>query len=125
MQMDRCHFWLAKFQNGEQIEEYFSERYGDDDDDLPISQFASDQGETFYDHDWVYFEPIGQGNLEKILHDSKVPEVTGKIILEFAGKLDFEANTLIVADQGEFEDPVSLETDSYRLAYVGCHVLHG
>src|SRR5437870_5237705 len=65
MEMDRSHFWLASFQNQEQIDEYFREGYGDDDE--PISLFAADQGATFYDHDWVFVESSEGGDLEKLL----------------------------------------------------------
>jgi hypothetical protein len=46
--------WLGRFASEERLEAYFEETYGDDEDDeRPISEFAREQDETFYDHDFV------------------------------------------------------------------------
>src|SRR5215203_243105 len=45
--------WLCRFPSAEAADAYFDEAYDEDDDDRPISQFASDMGERFYDHDFV------------------------------------------------------------------------
>lgn len=123
MEMDRCHFWLARFRDQQQIDEYFREEYGDD--DKPISLFAADQGQTFYDHDRVFVEASDTGNLRDLLRKVQVPEATGKIVQEFAQRLGRESNALVVADEGEFENPVSVENASYWLVYVGCYRLWG
>jgi hypothetical protein len=122
MEMERCHLWLGQFRDREQIDGYFLER-GRFLPDEPISLFARDQGKRFYDHDWVFFAFNAESDLERILGDARVPEATRHIIRASAGELDFKSNALVVADEGEFQDPVSVQKDSLRLIYIGCHPL--
>jgi len=43
--------WLCRFPSVTAADAYFAKTYGDD--DRPISQFAADMGERFYDHDFM------------------------------------------------------------------------
>ena len=125
MQMDRCHFWLANFADRAQIEEYLREDYGDD--EKPISLFAADQGEHFYDHDWVFVEMSENGSLEELLRNAKIPHATARILRDFAEKHRIQSNAILVADEGEFDNPASVMKDSYSVSYIGCYDLwrHG
>lgn len=53
MSMEISHIWLGKFPSEKALDEYFEEIYDEDNEDAPLNQFARDQGENFYDHDWV------------------------------------------------------------------------
>jgi hypothetical protein len=121
MEMDRCHFWLGLFQDRAQIDEYLREKYGDDDE--PISLFAADQGELFYDHDWVSVEWSGNGSLEELLQKWSVPEAAARTIKDVANKRGIRCNALFVANQDEFDNPASVHNDSYAVEYVGCYDL--
>ncbi|MGX5202224.1 hypothetical protein [Aliikangiella sp. IMCC44632] len=46
-------FWIGNFLTPELQGGYFKEDYDPDDDDDPISKFAEDQGEVWYDHDFL------------------------------------------------------------------------
>ncbi|PQO35476.1 immunity 22 family protein [Blastopirellula marina] len=48
--------WIGSFPKKSEFNAYLKETYGDDDVDRPISQFAVDLKETFYDHDFVFGE---------------------------------------------------------------------
>jgi hypothetical protein len=45
--------WVGLFPSKERLERYFSETYSGDDDGTPISEFARDMGQWFYDHDFL------------------------------------------------------------------------
>ncbi|MGK7925701.1 MAG: immunity 22 family protein [Spirulina sp.] len=53
--METSHIWLGNFPSADALEKYFAETYDEDDDGTPLNQFAADQGEHFYDSDWVEF----------------------------------------------------------------------
>jgi hypothetical protein len=121
--MDRCHLWLARFSDREEVSEYLEEvmPYPED---RPISLFAADQGKRFYDHDWVFAEFDAAGNLGVILDTIRAPAATRQAVLAAAERIEFESNTIVVADEGEFPDPVSV-VGQPRLEYIGCHPLWG
>lgn len=123
MEMEHCHLWLASFRDQTGVDKYFEEivPYPED---APISRFAADQGNRFYDHDWVLAEFHGTGDLVAILETIRAPVSTREAVLAAAAKVDFECNTLVVADEGEFGDPVSV-VGPPRLEYLGCYPLWG
>lgn len=45
--------WLGSFESEDELAAYLAESYSNDDDDLPISRFAVDQDQWFYDHDFM------------------------------------------------------------------------
>jgi Immunity protein 22 len=58
MPMEISHIWLERFSSEGDVKAYFEEHYNDgnqndEDGQIPISQFAADQGEWFYDHNWI------------------------------------------------------------------------
>ncbi len=123
MEMERCHLWLARFADRVEVDDYFEEAvpYSED---RPISLFAADQGKRFYDHDWVFaeFDPVG--DLRAILDAIRAPAGTREAVLTAAARAGFECNAVVVADEGEFPNPVSV-VGSPRLEYIGCHPLWG
>lgn len=123
MEMERCHLWLASFRDQAEVDDYFEEivPYPED---APISQFAADQVTRFYDHDWVFAEFHRASDLGVILESIRAPACTREAVLAAATKVDFECNTLVVADEGEFVDPVSVAGPP-RLEYIGCHPFWG
>ena len=50
-ELERVTIWVGTFASDARREAYMHEEYGDD--DVPISEFARDQGVRFYDHDFV------------------------------------------------------------------------
>lgn len=121
MEMERCHFWLAQFRDKSQAIEYL--RDADVYTDAPISQFAADQGKRFYDHDWVFVEFDEAGDLNSMLSTINAPSITRDAVLARVQGVGFDCNALVVADEGEFSDPVSAQGEGYQLAYLGCFPL--
>jgi hypothetical protein len=121
--MKRCHFWLGRFNDMAEVDDYFEEivPYPND---APISQFASDQGKIFYDHDLVFAEFHESADLGAILESISAPAETRDAVLAAASKLDFKCNLIVGADEGEFQDPVSVAGPP-QLRYIGCHALWG
>lgn len=115
MEMERCHFWLARFRDEDSLESYFAEpdEYVDVE---PISQFAGDQNKTFYDHDLVFAEYDGDGRLAQLCELIGLPADTRDQLVKRAAE---GWNTIIAADQAEFECPRDIEGDP-KLVYVGC-----
>jgi hypothetical protein len=50
---DVVDVFVGTFDSQEVLEQYLEETYDQDEEDAPISAFAKDQGEAFYDHDFV------------------------------------------------------------------------
>lgn len=115
MQMDRCHFWLARFRDEHAVEQYFAEpdEYVEGE---PISQFARDQHKRFYDHDFVFAEFDPNGQLELLCHRIRLPAETRRKLLSTREE---GYNAIIGADEGEFFTPLSVDGDP-RLSYIGC-----
>lgn len=52
------HFWLGHFPNEQRVADYFAEAWDEDDEDrdhTPLSEFARDQGEKWYDQDFLEY----------------------------------------------------------------------
>lgn len=121
VEMEHCHLWLARFADRAEVDDYFEETVPYP-DDAPINRFAADQGERFYDHDWVFTEFREDGDLGMILETVRAPAGTGDAVRAAAAVLGFVPNALIAADEGEIDDPRSV-AGRPRLAYVGCLAL--
>ncbi|HLO98297.1 MAG TPA: immunity 22 family protein [Fimbriimonas sp.] len=108
--------WVGNFASREEFDQYFKETYNDDDG--PINQFAADQGETFYDHDFVDLEFYDQPQSVDVI----VPRLSyGE---SFSGEAVPAAETLgigsvncVLADyDNQFESPKSVPG---KLTYLG------
>ena len=120
MPMEKCHIWLARFASEEALDAYFEENYDKEDDDEPINKFALDQGETFYDHDWVERSFEGGGDLRTLIDGHSYSENYIDEVIKLAGERKIEgANAFIMADRNEFENPKAVEAADYQLWYVG------
>lgn len=120
MQMEEFHIWLGFFPSEEAINEYFTEIYSEENDDIPINKFAEDQGESFYDHDWLEYSYKDSDNLKILIEGhSYYEDYIDKIIMA-ARKLGISsANVFIMIDNKEITDPKSIEGDGYKLWYLG------
>jgi hypothetical protein len=120
MLINDAHIWVAHFESEEALEEYMQEQYDEDDDDAPISKFAADQGESFYDHDLVYGQFHDAPNARKLVEGWGFPEGAVAVIAEAILRLNLpNANTCFVADRDEFSNPKSVKGDGYELWYLG------
>jgi hypothetical protein len=122
MEMERCHFWLARFPDRTKLDDYLRETIPYPEDG-PISRFAADQHQKFYDHDFVFAEFDEGGDLQAILRLIQAPDPTSATIIASAQQMSFAPNTLFAADEYQFSEPTSVVGDSYQLFYIGCHTL--
>ena len=118
---DRIHVWLARFPDAERAQKYFEEEYGDgEDDDVPISAFARDQGVFFYDHDWLQFEYDDRESLSALIERHVGPVGWADEALRQAASLGADAaNTLVLIDVDEIDEPRSVDGPDYALRYAG------
>ena len=120
--MATAHIWLGQFASEAALDEYFTERL-DDDDDVPINQFAADQGITFYDHDWVEYSYNSSRDLQTLMAGhSYASSYSQKVMEAVCDRTEFRhirANTFIMADHTEIPNPRSCQQPTYTLWYVG------
>ena len=124
--MDTAHIWLGRFADESALNEYFVERL-DDDDDVPINQFASDQGVTFYDHDWVEYGYNNSGDLQALMaghsYASSYSQKVMEIVCDRTEFRHIHANTFIMADHTEIPTPRSCQQSGYTFWNVGAFEL--
>ncbi len=117
------HFWIGQFSEA-LLEEYLAEVWDEDDenrDQVPLSPFGRDQGETWYDHDFLETNFIkGVTSIKELIEGSSYSvewseELTRRIAE--AGLNEF--NTIIFIDQEQIGQPQSVQGDGYWLRYLG------
>ncbi len=91
-----------------------------------LCTYASDQGEMYYDHDWVERGFCNSGDLRELIEDASHSYDYMQDVIATAKELGIKsANTFILADAQEFDDPKTVSATDYRLWYIGkfkCHV---
>ena len=94
---------LARFESEQQLGEFFDEQY-DDDDDVPISQFAESQGTMFYDHDWleVHFDDDSTASLLR-----KLPGRCAALVEAAAESLGIDDPNCVILFHDEWPNPKS------------------
>lgn len=110
--------WIGRFPNRERLDRYLEEHYDDMDDDAPISEFARDQGQWFYDHDFVASEFFDtQADLCRIVDAMSLEtDIQGEILQ--AARAWPEANVLLLVYGQEIESPCPVSGTDVRLAYL-------
>ena len=120
MLINDAHIWIARFESEEYLEGYMQETFDEEDDEAPISQFAADQSESFYDHDLVYAEYHDQADANVLMDGWEFPkEAVARVVAAIEALSIRSANTVFVADKDEFRKPCSAKGDGYELWYVG------
>ncbi len=112
--------WVGRFSSSELANAYFDETY--DDDDRPISEFAADMGESFYDHDFM----------ERAFHDQASDDFAKALAAHSfsssylsAATEAFELhplkpfNLVLTVCNEEIERPVSVSKSGVMLQYLG------
>lgn len=117
-----AQIWIGIFEDNAP-EDYFVEMYSDD-DDAPLNQFAKEQGETFYDHDWLEVSNVDMSESTDVrsfvsghsYSDQYVDEVC-----ERARSKGIDSINVFVmcVEEDEFSNPRSATGDGYRLEYLG------
>ena len=122
--METSHFWVGRFSSMQQLAGYFAEVYDDEDEDreqTPLSGFARDMGETWYDHDFLeYAYGEACATVEELAdgysyHEQWAAELARRTT--DAGLTG--VNTIVFISRDQIEHPRSIEGDGYVLHYLG------
>ncbi|HET7489221.1 MAG TPA: immunity 22 family protein [Acidimicrobiales bacterium] len=117
--------WLGRFADKAAADTYFEETYDDpaDDEEQPISPFAADMAETFYDHDFMewQFHPHGVSDLRTALADHSFSSSYVSSVVSAAAPLTEPdpVNVVLLVWGREIETPISVRTPAMSLVYVG------
>ncbi len=118
---DVVDLWVGSFPSAEAVEQYFAETY-DQDDGIPISPFAADMGQWFYDHDFVYRElhdPPARTLEEGLGRWSQLSWAHPQMLQAFRASPFLPFNVFLVAFGREIERPTSVDLPGRRLHYLG------
>ncbi|BCM91348.1 hypothetical protein IAD21_03220 [Abditibacteriota bacterium] len=117
--------WVGLFSSHERMEQYLEEIY-DDDDSTPLSEFAGDMNEFFYDHDFFessFHETITEDLSARLQGHSLPPLAVETVASTFAINPEpFNAILLMwneEQDYSQIEAPVSVQKEGVRLRYLG------
>lgn len=117
--------WAGFFESQQRYESYLEEIY-DDDDSTPLSEFADDMGEFFYDHDFfeTSFHQVSTDDLKAILQDHSYADsyVTFAQAAFETRKRAVNAVLLMWNEEGEFDQikqPKSVSKAGIELIYLG------
>jgi hypothetical protein len=118
---DVVDLWVGSFASAKAVEEYFNETYGQD-DGIPISSFAAEMGQWFYDHDFVYQEfhdPPAQTLEEALERWSQLSWAHARMLQAFRASPCTPFNLFLVAFGQSIERPKSVDQPGRRLHYLG------
>jgi hypothetical protein len=113
--------WVCHFRSAEAVEAYFAETYREE-DGTPISMFAADMGQGFYDHDFVYrefHEPPARALEEALERWEHLAWAHPQMLEAFGASPVSPFNVFLVAFGREIEQPKSVEFPDRRLQYLG------
>lgn len=120
MAMEEVHIWLGDFPSDDALHDYLEEAYDEDDDDAPINRFAAEQEVSFYDVDFLESGFDESGDLKSLIEGHSYSETYLDDLTAAAESEGIEhANTFIMVDAGEIEEPQSVSGDDYQLTYLG------
>ncbi|MEZ6143727.1 MAG: immunity 22 family protein [Zavarzinella sp.] len=117
---ETSHFWVGHFPAA-LASTYFAEVYEVDRDETPLSAFARDQGERFYDHDFLeYGFSDTAGSAEELVAGYSYSDQWGA---EFARRVAAaglsEVNWFAFISEDEIDRPRSVQGDGYWYHYLG------
>ena len=116
--MDTIDVWLGRFPSRSALKDYFSEK--NDSEDSPINCFAADQGEKFYDHDWLEYHFSEEPDSNFLTYGYYPFGILAIAIQRTAVEQGLtNPNTLIVADRSLITTPKTVKGERYELRYLG------
>lgn len=120
-ELNSVDVWLGTFHSEAALSEYLQESYSDDHSERPISRFASDQGQWFYDHDIIESTFSGEtSNIAIALSGCSFAESFLAEVVERFWHAPFVFDSAILAYGGAIDSPRSADSPHYRLQYLGC-----
>jgi hypothetical protein len=113
--------WLGSFETEAALSAYLAETYSEDAEETPISAFAADQGQWFYDHDFVeqaFFDRTT--DLRAALADCSFASSYIDDVVAAYNAADLPAaNTVLLVFGAAIRRPRSASAPGYRLQHMG------
>lgn len=124
MQEYLCHLWLGVF-GPDSPEAYFVQEYVDD--DTPQSQFGAEQGQSYFDYDFVEISfPNNPCAVRELVNGHSYSESYIDAVIGKAAELGItEVNVFVLANKDQFDSPRSVTGPVYKLWYLGEFVCRG
>lgn len=129
MVLEDAHLWIGRFDSSGRWQAYLEEHYDDGPDERPLSQFAADQNEVWYDHDWIECNFSGESLSDSAEADatalfSELSYASSYIDAAVADAMRAPlvgANACISINSDEISNPRSVTGDGYELRFVGTY----
>ncbi len=118
---DIVDLWVGTFASKRALNAYLKETHDEDNEDAPISPFARDLGQSFYDHDFmeVGFRTSTK-TLEKLCEGhSFVENFLPQAAAAYQKAGLSQANTLIMVFGKEIDHPQTIRGEGFELHYLG------
>lgn len=120
---ETSHFWVGHFPKA-LAERYFAEMHDPDDENrehTPLSAFARDQGETWYDHDMLeYGFSARTKSIEKLVEGYSYSDQWGAELARRAAEAGLTGiNWFAFISKSEISKPRSVQGEGYWLHYLG------
>jgi hypothetical protein len=114
------HFWVGYFPRGK-IPSYFAEVNDEDREGMPLSAFAHDQGEKWYDHDFLeYGLREGAESIQELVAGYSYSDPWADELARRAAAAALSGvNFFVFINAEEIERPRSVKGDGYWLHYLG------
>jgi len=116
------HFWIGKFPSDVARGVYFDENseFDIDIEDSYLSQFAQDQGEQFYDHDWIEMSSFKPEELESTVKEHSYSEVWYSKVMDLMAQVpDTDFDTFVMIDAREIAEPRTVDKPNMKLYFLG------
>ena len=125
---ETSHFWVGHFPEAMTFT-YFDEVYDEDDearDHTPLSLFARDQGEKWYDHDFLeYGFSDTAASVEELVAGYSYSDQWGSELARRASESGLTGiNWFAFISEREIERPRSVQGDGYWYHYLGTITYH-
>jgi hypothetical protein len=120
---ETSHFWVGHLPEA-LAADYFAEVYDEDDEDrerTPLSAFARDQGEKWYDHDFLeYGFRDAARSVEELVAGHSNSDQWGAELARRAAEAGLSGiNWFAFISESEIERPRSVRGDGYWVHYLG------
>ena len=111
--------WFCNFASEKKLYNYLKEDYRKE--DKPISMFAKDQNEIFYDHDFLGYHYLGQktNSIETLLKNCSWSFTFQQLVQEKLNKQSESFNSVIYVFGNEIGVPQTIKKPDRHLFYVG------
>lgn len=114
--------WVGRFTSEATFRDYLRETYSDDEDESPISKFAEDMGETYYNHDFreAGYHGGPSSDLKTLLDGySFASSYSAPAIAEYSRQDPGPINAVILIWGESIASPRSARGVDYELHYLG------